>query len=163
MTDILLSIHAFCYGLNDCQRFKGKSTLMWGLTNLGARFAIWVLYVWKMIQNLFGISANSSGLLCDEMVVSLTTYPPRIKIVWLTIDSLIRQTILPKELVMHLSLKDFPEAEKDLPRSLLRYKRNGLKICWHEENLKPHKKYIYAFQEHQSFRKSHRPLNIANN
>ena len=35
-----------------------------------------------------------------------------------------------------------------MPQSLLRYKRKGLKICWHKENLKLHKKYIYAFQEH---------------
>ena len=66
----------------------------------------------------------------------------------MTIDSLMRQTICPKEMELHLSLEDFPLGEKNLPKNLLHYINKGLKIYWHNENLKPHKKYIYAFRKH---------------
>lgn len=78
-------------------------------------------------------------------IVSLTSFPPRIKHLWMVIDTLMRQTHRPAAINLVLCEKEFPG--RKLPSKLERYCKCGLKILWVEENLKPHKKYYYSFWE----------------
>ena len=65
-----------------------------------------------------------------RIIVSLTSYPGRIKVVPETIDSLLRQNLKPDAVVLWLGIEHFPHRDKDLPNKLLRYKKHGLEIRW---------------------------------
>jgi len=83
-----------------------------------------------------------------KVVVSLTSYPKRIKSVDKVIKTLLIQTMKPDKIVLWLSEKEF--AEKSLPEELLKLCRYGLKIQWLSDDLKSHKKYYYAVQEYRN-------------
>ena len=83
----------------------------------------------------------------QKIVVALTSYPKRINIVEKVIESLCRQIMHADEIILYLCENEFPQKVKELPSELVRMiGRNGFKIEWVEENLKPHKKYFYALQ-----------------
>lgn len=85
-----------------------------------------------------------------KIIVSLTSYPPRIGGVHLVVDSLYKQTLQADEIVLYLSLEEFPSAEDNLPDTLRELiGKRGFKIVWVEGNLKSHKKYYYALQEYR--------------
>lgn len=82
-----------------------------------------------------------------QVVVSLTSYPPRIDTIWMTFRSIFSQTRLPDKIVLYLAKSDFPNLEKDLPSSLTDLLWHDFEIRWVDEDLKPHKKYYWAFRE----------------
>ena len=82
-----------------------------------------------------------------KFIVSLTTYPARIGTINQVIESLMRQTFQPDEIVLWLSREDFPEGYV-LPANLDYAIDRGLKIRYVDGNLKPHKKYYYALAEY---------------
>jgi len=82
-----------------------------------------------------------------KIIVSLTSFPPRIKRVWLVIETILRQTRKPDKIILWLSQKQFPKL-KDLPKNLLKQRRRGLEIRLVEDDLKSHKKYYYALKEY---------------
>lgn len=85
-----------------------------------------------------------------KIIVSFTSYPPRISGVHKVVESLYRQTVPADEIVLYLSLDEFPGRESDLPRELVDLNgQNGFRIKWVHDNLKSHKKYYYAFQEYK--------------
>lgn len=81
----------------------------------------------------------------SPVIVSLTTYPARIKSVWITIASLLQQTMKPSKVILWLAQEQFPTSE--IPKSLKRLQKRGLEIRFGED-LKPHKKYYYTLQEY---------------
>lgn len=84
----------------------------------------------------------------SRIIVSLTSYPARIKSVWLTVASLLQQTMKPNKVVLWLAEEQFPGHE--IPDSLQRLQKRGLEIRFCED-LKPHKKYYYAMQEYPGY------------
>lgn len=89
-----------------------------------------------------GVDAES------KIIVSMTTYPARIGSVWITIASLLQQTMRPCKVILWLAEEQFPDHE--IPDNLKRLKRRGLEICFCED-LKPHKKYYYVMQEYSDY------------
>lgn len=84
-----------------------------------------------------------------RVIVSFTSYPPRINSVHKVVESLCRQTVPADEIVLYLSLDEFPEAEKNLPKALRNMVGlNGFRVAWVHGNLRSHKKYYYALQEY---------------
>ncbi len=85
-----------------------------------------------------------------RIIVSFTSYPPRIYSVHKVVESLYRQTVQADEIVLYLSLDEFPRAEADIPETLRRLIGiKGFGIRWVQENLKSHKKYYYALREYR--------------
>ena len=85
-----------------------------------------------------------------RIIVSFTSYPPRIDSVHKVVESLYRQTMPADEIVLYLSLDEFPEAAAGLPvelKSLIG--QGGFRVAWVHGNLKSHKKYYYALQEYK--------------
>lgn len=82
----------------------------------------------------------------SDIIVSLTSFPQRINVVWGAIDSMFHQTIQPSKICLYLSKEEFPNKKEDLPDRLLGYEQLGLEICFCDHNLMPHKKYYYALQ-----------------
>lgn len=99
-----------------------------------------VMYpLYARLQNGYGLNPHSN------IIVSLTSYPARIDTVWLTISSLLNQTLKPKKIILWLAREQFPQ--EILPKRLVRLKKRGLEIVWCEDLL-PHKKYYYAMQQY---------------
>lgn len=81
-----------------------------------------------------------------KLIVSLTSYPGRIHVVEQTIESILRQSLKPDAVILWLADSQFPNKEKSLPKSLLRYKKFGLQVRWCDD-LKSYKKLIPALKE----------------
>lgn len=83
----------------------------------------------------------------NKIIISLTSYPARIHIVARVIKSLFEQTEQADEIVLWLSIIEFPNKNKDLPDRLNELVgKNGFRIEWVNENIKSHKKYFYVLQ-----------------
>lgn len=78
-------------------------------------------------------------------VLSMTSFPPRIKHLWMVVDLLMRQETKPACINLCLYEGDFPD--RKLPGSLAPYLERGLRIIWAGEDLKPHLKYHCTFKE----------------
>ena len=87
----------------------------------------------------------------DGPVISMTSFPPRMKHLWMVIDLLMRQETKPSCINLCLYNGDFPD--RKLPESLAPYLERGLRIIWADDNLKPHLKYHYTFKEELKGRK----------
>lgn len=94
----------------------------------------------RAVQLRYGVDESSN------VIVSLTSFPGRINTVWITIATLLNQTVKPQKVVLWLADEQFPNGEADLPKKLLELKRYGLTICFCD-NLYPHKKYYYTMKE----------------
>lgn len=76
-----------------------------------------------------------------EVIISLTTIPDRIDKVWLTIESLLRQTYKPDKIILWLAKEEFQGI--DLSEKLYRQTKRGLTIRYCD-NLKSYKKFYYT-------------------
>lgn len=81
----------------------------------------------------------------QKVIVSLTSFPGRINDVWIVIECLLRQSFKPDKIVLWLSKEQFPDYQ--LPQNLLAQKERGLEINFVKDDLRSHKKYIYAFED----------------
>lgn len=88
-----------------------------------------------------------SGVVEDELIVSLTSYPPRISTIAACVASLKKQSKRADRILLWLSQDQFPGRERDLPNDLLELTDNQFEVRWVEGDLGPHKKYFYAAQE----------------
>jgi len=84
-----------------------------------------------------------------EIIVSMTSYPPRINHLQPVLKSIFKQKQKPDKVVLWLATSEFPHQEDDLPAYLLNLSQKN-KICieWCQD-LKPHKKYFYALQKYR--------------
>lgn len=96
-----------------------------------------------MYFNLF--KTDRSGVDKDSnIIVSLTSIPSRINSVSYTIESILRQTVKPKKIILWLAKDEFDGV--NLPIKLRMQTRRGLEIKYCD-NIKSHKKYFYVMQQ----------------
>lgn len=81
-----------------------------------------------------------------ELIVSLTTFGKRIHDVYLTIESIMQQSLRPDKIILCISTVEFKE--EFLPETLKRQQDRGLEILFCEENLGPYKKYHYTLPKY---------------
>ena len=79
------------------------------------------------------------------IVVSLTSYPARFPTLHLCLKSLFNQTLQPDKIILYL---DKNVSFEQIPHKILKLQKKGLVIRNICEDIKPHKKYYYAMQEH---------------
>lgn len=120
--------------------FVGKvGSLSEKITNL-----LMPLY-YRLTQIFLPSGVNQQEKREQKIIVSLTSFPARINTVWLTIESLMRQTLKPDVIILWLGEDQFTGIDS-LPKSLKKQQKRGLTIEFCED-IKPHKKYYYAFQK----------------
>ncbi|WP_250434167.1 hypothetical protein [Hanstruepera flava] len=100
-----------------------------------------VKYYKNLSLNNLGVDSNSN------VIVSLTSFPARIEVVYLSVRSILNQTQKPKKVLLWLGEEQFPLGEESLPNSLLELKPLGLEIKFCKD-IKAHKKYFFAFQKY---------------
>lgn len=86
---------------------------------------------------------NHSGV-----IVSLTTYPPRIPQLHLMLKSILWQTYPPEKIIVWLSEEEFPGKLDDMPAELRDLAANGVTFRFVSGNFRSHKKYYYVFREY---------------
>lgn len=80
----------------------------------------------------------------NKLIVSLTTIPERIDNVWITVESLLRQTYRPDEIILWLSKEEFQNQR--IPLKLKQQQKRGLKIRYCD-NIRSYKKFYYTVKE----------------
>lgn len=98
----------------------------------------------KCFWNKKGV--NTKGKRKQNIIVSLTTYPKRISTIWITIETLLRQSVKPDKIILWLARDEFSSIE-ELPEHLKIQMKRGLEIRFCD-NLRSHKKYFYVMQEY---------------
>ena len=101
-------------------------------------------------ENIEQRKVSEYGLNTEErspkIIVSLTTFPKRIKTVHITIEQLLTQSVKPDKLILWLAEEQFPNKENDLPEDLLRLREFGLTIGWCKD-LRSYKKLLPTLKE----------------
>lgn len=146
MIRCLLNIHEYFYSRNDQNKYKHNNLFLWIICNLMVRLSEYIMYYILLLFYTFSKKTNKLGH--NNIAISLTSFPKRINTVWMTIDSLFHQKMMPEHIVLTLSLEDFPNGKIQLPKRLRYYEKFGLIINFVNDNLKPHKKYFYVMKEH---------------
>lgn len=93
------------------------------------------------------LAATGSGVgnqAPDEIIVSLTSFDKRLNDVYLTVESLMRQTLKPDRILLNISAETL--ANRPLPQTLARQQQRGLEIVPVERDLGPYTKYHYTLQ-----------------
>ncbi|MBP5352910.1 MAG: PIG-L family deacetylase [Alphaproteobacteria bacterium] len=84
-----------------------------------------------------------------KVIVSLTSYPPRINGLQPMLETLFSQTKQPDKIILWLAVSEFPNKEADLPQYLTQLATQKKIVIEWCDNLKPHKKYFYALQKYR--------------
>ena len=79
-----------------------------------------------------------------KIIVSLTSYPVRYENLHLVIESLLRQKLRPSKIILYL----YEGEAVWLPESLLELQSRKFNIVKVKDNIRPHKKYYYAFRDY---------------
>lgn len=83
-----------------------------------------------------------------ELIVSLTSFPQRMKDIKYTLYSLLTQTLKPNKIILWLTESQFPNGEKDIPQDVLNLKNNGLSIQFYGENIRSYTKLVPALERY---------------
>lgn len=97
------------------------------------------------LLNPIKIGINTTESRKRKLICSMTSFPARIDEVWISIETVFRQTVKADKIILWLSKDQFKD--KELPKSILDCQKKGLSIRWVDEDLRSHKKYFYALQE----------------
>ena len=82
------------------------------------------------------------GRVEENLIVSLTSFPARIGMVHLVVQSLLNQSLQPRKVVLYLSRHEFPGNK--VPPWLTRLENGRFEIRFVEENLRSYKKLLFA-------------------
>lgn len=78
------------------------------------------------------------------IIISLTSFKPRLDMLHFALRSLFLQTHMPDRIILYFG---DDVKEKDLTNETLKLKQYGLEIEFRQDDLKSHKKYYYAMTE----------------
>lgn len=88
-----------------------------------------------------GIASNTGD---EQVVVSMTTHPPRIRTTYLALESILRQTRKPDKIIVYVAREDFPSGEDAIPLTLRQLKNRGVEIRFSDTNYRVATKLIPA-------------------
>ena len=82
-----------------------------------------------------------------KIIVSLTSFPKRIPTLHLVIETILRQTVKPDKIILHLTQSQIKDIDT-LPKKLLDQRNRGLEIVLCPDEIRSHTKYYYAFRDY---------------
>lgn len=95
------------------------------------------------LNNTLPIHRPSS--MANGVIISLTSYPARLKNLHIVIRSLLKQKVAAEKIILYLGLDT---KESDIPEKLKKLTKYNFQIKKGYEDIKPHKKYFFAMQEY---------------
>lgn len=150
MRKLFISWHNLFFSLSGKNNYKKRFPVLWVICGINWKIATFLFNLYMDSYAFFGRLPKKRELPNNNIVVSLTSFPARINKVWMVIDSMLHQEVLPSKICLYLSEEEFPKGLESMPRRLLRYQDYGLEICFRKHNLMGHKKYYYALQENNN-------------
>lgn len=85
----------------------------------------------------------------NNLIISLTSYPARIKTIHFVIESLFGQTVKPWKIILWLAKEEFPDGANSLPQELTNLAKDSLfEIGWTETNYRPYNKLVHALRKY---------------
>ena len=129
-------------------RFYGKlhnypGVPFWFLTPLRKCVRNWAN---RVLPKYLAKPHDKKGKVEKDFIISFTSFPARINDVWLVVESLKNQRLLPEKIILWLSLEQFPE-KKGIPDSLWKEVDDLFEIRMVEGDIRSHKKFFYVMQE----------------
>ena len=94
------------------------------------------------------ISSSKDIYKDNNIIISLTSYPARIKFVDRAIKSLLNQKMKPQKIILWLAKSQFPNGNKDLSKKLLDLIDKGLTIEYYDRDIKSYKKLIPTLKKY---------------
>lgn len=91
-------------------------------------------------QNKVGFGLNTDPR-DEQYIVSLTSFPGRINEIWVSLETILRQSFKPDMIILWLAEEQFPD--KIVPKSITDLEKRGLTIFYCED-IRSHKKYFYS-------------------
>lgn len=133
---------------NILVRFYGKlhnyrNVPFWFLTPI-RRLVRFLSYI--LLPKVLNVKRTNKGIVKKDLIVSLTSFPSRIKDVWQVVESLKNQSILPEKIILWLSKEQFSQKDS-IPISLLNRENELFEIRLVDQDFRSHKKYYYAMIE----------------
>lgn len=131
--------HSFTKSARKNRRLAQEAKIVNGL-----RFAQYEVYCRdKAVESkTLGVGNDLPG----SITISLTSYGPRIDIAYLTIESLMQQSLKADRIVLCLAKSEFSEA--NLPKALKNQRERGLEILFCEEDIGPYTKFFYTLKKY---------------
>ena len=84
----------------------------------------------------------------ENIIFSLTSFPDRIDMLHVTIESLFRQSLMADKVILWLTNEEFPHGDKEIPESLRRLQPLGLEIHFVDSNWGPYNKLLHALKNY---------------
>lgn len=109
------------------------------------RYCANILLPWYLGKNV-----EYKGIIQKKLIVSLTSFPARIENLWMVIETIKRQTILPEKIILWLSVDQFPSMDS-IPIRLLCKQDEMFEIRMVNGDIRSHKKYYYAMKYYPDF------------
>lgn len=125
-------------------RLKNYGMPCWVMTP-ARRFVRMLAY--RYLPSYLSKPVKLSDRQCDDLIVSLTSFPARINDVWQVVECMKRQTLLPEKIILWLSQEQFP-TKATIPKNLRDREDDIFSIRLVEGDIKSHKKYYYVSKEY---------------
>jgi hypothetical protein len=109
-------------------------------------FDIIVPKQYDLENNDNSIGINTTEFRDKKYIVSLTSFPARVQDIWISIETILRQTFKPDAIILWLSEEQFKGIE--LPKKLTDLEKRGLTIKFVTGDIRSHKKYKYALEQY---------------
>lgn len=90
------------------------------------------------------LSITKPSKTAEGVIISLTSYPARLKHLHIVIRSLLKQKVAAEKVILYLGTDT---KDSDIPQKLKKLTKYNFEIRTGYEDLKPHKKYFFAMQE----------------
>lgn len=91
-------------------------------------------------------SLQETGNKKQRIIISLTSFPPRLPKLWLVMECLLRQSVKPDAIILYLTAGQVNSIE-DLPKKLREQQKRGLQIVLCPDKIRSHTKYYYAMSQ----------------
>lgn len=119
-----------------------KTKILNRISNIKNHINIKKFEIFNKYKKSLGVTKDKRE---NPLIVSLTTYPKRFNVVYLTIESLMNQTMKPDKIILWLAKDEL--VNNEIPSKISKLKLRGLEIRIIDENLKSYNKLIYALKE----------------
>lgn len=129
-----------------------RSTTRFIIAGLLTRFDRFCAQIWvRMPLGVLGAQHESPALDGGGYVAAVTSYPPRIRFVHLTIRSIMKQSLAADKIYLVLSSLEFPGGLADLPKRLTRLvgkSAGSVSVLFMSDNQRSYKKLLPVLELH---------------
>lgn len=137
LIDLLYILHERTYRVNFTNE---KWNAVWILGNICAKSLAFIIRIFIPFIRI----PRAPLLQGNNIIVSIASYPQRFPFLRYTLVSILRQSLRPEKIIVNLTKEECPNLDSDLPLYLRGLEKFGVEYVFLEDNLRPHKKYIYT-------------------